>query len=120
MRKFLLLTILGLLALAVVPAQAEILTFNFTSDHCTGGCLPAGATNMGTITVTDVSSGVVSVHVTLSAGFGFVSTGAGDGASFFFRLTGNPQITYSGITTGWSIPNEVLPVCSQKQNAGSY
>jgi len=72
---------------------------------------------MGTITVTDVSAGVVSVHVALATGFGFVSTGAGAGASFFFRLIGNPQITYSGITTGWTIPN-VVPV--NKQNAGTY
>jgi hypothetical protein len=117
MRKFLLSTIFGLFALAVMPAMADTLTFNFTSDHCTGGCLPAGTTSMGTITVTDVSTGVVSVHVTLAAGFGFVDTGAGSGASFFFRLIGNPQITYSGITAGWSIPNAIS---GNQQAAGSY
>jgi hypothetical protein len=106
----------GLLALAAAPAKADTLIFAFTSDHCTGGC-STGASNMGTITVSDVSTGVVSVHVTLQSGFGFVDTGAGAGASFFFRLLSNPTITYSGITSGWSIPN-VIP--SNQQAAGSY
>lgn len=119
MRKRL-LTVMCLLGLAIVPVHADILQFTFTSDHCSGGCLPAGATNMGTITVTDVSSGVVGVHVELATGFGFVDTGAGAGASFFFRLlptVGGPTITYSGITAGWSIPNVIG---TDQQAAGSY
>jgi hypothetical protein len=100
--------------------MADTLTFNFTSDHCTGGCTPAGAANMGTITVTDVAGGV-NVDVQLLSGFGFVSTGAGTGnsgpASFFFNLTSSPTITYSNLTTGWSIPN-VIPV--NQQQPGQY
>src|SRR5262245_13571817 len=105
-----------LLGLASLPAQADTLTFAFTSDHCTGGCT-TGAPNMGFITVTDVSSGVVNVSAQLQSGFGFVSTGAGAGAAFFFRLLGNPLITYSNITTGWTIPNVIA---GNQQAAGSY
>jgi len=107
--------LIGLFALALVPAQADTFTYNFTSDHCTGGC--AITPIMGTVTVSDAGANTVSVSVALNSGFGFVDTGAGAGASFFFRLLGNPQITYSGITTGWSIPN-AIPV--NQQAAGSY
>jgi len=71
---------------------------------------------MGTIVVTDVVGGV-SVNVQLAAGFGFVSTGAGAGASFFFRLNPNPTITYSSITSGWSIPNVIG---ANQQAPGAY
>src|SRR5260370_37412389 len=114
--RYLLAGFLGVFALAVMPAHADTLTFNFTSDHCTGGC-STGAANMGTITVTDVSAGVVSVDVKLQSGFGFVSTGAGAGAAFFFRILTSPTITYSNITTGWSIPNVIG---ANQQAAGSY
>jgi hypothetical protein len=114
---FIVLTVL--LGLAIVPAQADILTFTFTSDHCSGNCLGTGGapTTGGTITVTDTGTNTVSVDVKLATGFGFVDTGAGAGASFFFRLLGNPTITYSGITTGWSIPNVIG---ANQQAAGSY
>jgi len=112
---------IALLGLTSLPARASVLTFTFLSDHCTGGCLPSGALNMGTITVTDVSDGVVDVNVTLAAGFGFVSTGAGTGndggASFFFRLNPNPTITYSNVTAGWSIPKAIS---GNQQAPGSY
>lgn len=100
--------------LASVPAMAD--TYVFTSDHCTGGC-STGAANMGTITVTQDGLNTVDISVQLESGFGFVDTGAGAGASFFFRLLGNPEITYSGITSGWTVPN-VIPV--NQQIAGSY
>src|SRR5215471_3454264 len=115
MRRFLPFTVLGLLAMAVVPAQADSFTYTFTSDHCTGGC-STGAPNMGTIVVTDAAGGV-DVTVNLQAGFGFVDTGAGAGASFFFRLNPNPTITYSNVTTGWSIPNVIG---GNQQAPGSY
>jgi hypothetical protein len=114
--NFLLTAMIGLLTLAATPAKADVLTFVFKSDHCTGNC-STGAANMGTITVTDAGANTVTVGVTLQSGFGFVDTGAGNGASFFFRLLGNPTITYSGITTGWSIPDVIG---ANQQAAGSY
>jgi len=93
------LAVLG--ALAAIPAQASTL-YTFTNDHCTGGCLPFS----NLITVTQVSSGVVQVDVT-GSGFGFVSTGTGTfngiNGSFFFNLLGNPTISVTNLTAGWSL-----------------
>ena len=111
------LATLVLFALTVVPeTRADVLTFNFTSDHCTGGCVD-GSAIMGTITVTDAGTDTVTVHVELAAGFSFIDSGAGSGASFFFRLLGDPTITYSGITSGWTIPDEIP---SNMQAPGTY
>ncbi len=122
MRTLVLVLIVGLLALAAVPAKADVFTYAFTSDHCTGGCTIPGAANMGTITVSDISTGVVGVNVVLADGFGFVMSGAGGdppppNPTFFFRLLGDPTIAYSGLTAGWSIPN-VIP--TDQQAAGTY
>lgn len=131
--KLLIAGMFGYFALALVPARADIsLVFAITSDHCsnpltglTAGCT-TGAANMGTITVSQTNAEAlideVSVHAALLPGFGFVSTGAGNCSgctapgSFFFRLLGNPTITYSGIPTGWSVPGGSAP----SQSAGSY
>jgi hypothetical protein len=123
-RKFLFAVLIGLLALAVVPARADTLTFQFTSDHCTGGCTTT-APNMGIITVSQTDAqaltGSVSVDVQLLPGFGFVSTGAGTldhvNGSFFFRLLGDPTITITDLTPGWSIPNAIG---TNQQAAGVY
>jgi hypothetical protein len=121
MRVLLTCSVIGLLALAIVPARADIVTYEFTSDHCTGGC-STGLANMGTITLTDLGSGSVSVLVQLQAGFGFVASGAGGGShddggpSFFFRLLGDPTITYSGVSTGWYVPGGIAP----NQAPGTY
>jgi hypothetical protein len=111
------LTVIALLGLTYLPANADTIIFTFTSDHCTGDC-STGAPNMGTITVTDVVGGV-SVDVQLQPGFGFIDTGAGAGAAFFFRLDPNPTITYdlATLTAGWSIPNVIGP---NQQAPGAY
>src|SRR5215831_8302014 len=108
------LALVILFGLARVPAIADTITFNFTSDHCSGsgGCSNNGALNpMGTITVTDVATNQVSVAVNLAAGFLFVSTGAGTGASgnasFFFNTTSGSTITITGLSSGWAIPNVI-------------
>ena len=59
------------------PSHADTFTFALTSDHCDnpGGCIEIDGASAGTITITDVSTGVVSVNVTLNSGFEFVHTG---------------------------------------------
>ena len=120
MRTVLTTAIFGFLALSAIPANAAVFVYDFTSDHCTGGC-STGAPNMGTITVTDIAANEVSVVVTLEAGFGFISTGAGTGgsgnASFFFNTTSGSPITISGLSAGWTVPNLNG---SGQQPAGSY
>jgi hypothetical protein len=98
--------LLFLLTLDVSRASAETITFQLTSDHCNGagGCL-GGASSAGTVTIKDVSAGVVSVDVTLNAGFKFVSTGME--TDFGFNLAGGPTITESALTTGWTPENIV-------------
>jgi hypothetical protein len=91
-------------------SYANTVQFDLTSDHCTGGCLGT-ATSAGTVTITDVSTGVVSVNVTLASGFRFVSTGFD--TDFGFNLAGNPTITYTAVTTGFA------PTGGTPQSAGS-
>jgi len=103
------LAALGLTLAVPGAARANSFTFDLTSDHCSGGCL-TGQTSGGTVTVTDVSAGVVSVDVTLANGNRFVSTGFD--TDFGFNLAGNPTITFSDVTSGFT-PN------ANPQSAGS-
>ena len=79
-------------------ANASTITYDFTVDSCTGTC---GTNPFGTIKLTDAAGGGVDVLVTLLNGDKFVKTGAGD--AFTFDLVGNPTITVTNITTGFSL-----------------
>jgi len=102
---------LAALNLAPASAGATSLTFDFTVDHCTGTCgLPIGS-SYGTVTLDDHGgSGSVSVDVALISGASFVATGFPNGddptnAAFAFDLVGNPAVTVSPISAGWSLRN---------------
>jgi PEP-CTERM motif len=84
-------------ASAVVTSQ----TFDLTSDHCTDGCL-TNQTTGGTVTVVDSGGGSLTFTVSLLNGNKFVSTGFE--TDFGFNLAGNPSITFSGVTSGFT-PN---------------
>src|SRR5437867_13334326 len=60
------------LLLASTPAHA--ITFDLTSDHCTGGC---GIPPFGTVMVAQ-NGASVDVTVDLAAGYSFVKTGSAD------------------------------------------
>src|SRR5262249_28579262 len=60
------------------------ITFQFTSDHCTGGC---GTPPFGTVTLTQ-SGANVDVVVTLAAGYTYAQTGSADFQLFKFNGTG--------------------------------
>src|SRR5262245_12021048 len=85
-----LLVVFGILVaglmLAAPPAQA--ITFNLTSDHCTGTC---GTAPFGTVDVTQVGANV-HVVVDLANGppnaVGWAQTGAADFQLFKFNATG--------------------------------
>src|ERR1700741_3469713 len=96
---------LGLTAAAILfvaaTAQADTITFNLTSDHCTGGCL-TGQTSAGTVTVNNNrGANTLSFAVSLLNGNQFVNTGLD--ASFGFNLAGNPTVTYSGLPANWLV-----------------
>jgi len=65
-----------------VPANAIV--FDFTSDHCTGGC---GTPPFGTVTLTQNGTAVDTI-VHLFDGNLFVQTGAADFQAFKFNATG--------------------------------
>src|SRR5438046_1087956 len=73
----------GLLGLPAV-SQADV--FNFTSDHCTGSCGPAG-TIFGTVTLIQNRT-TVDVTVPLNPPYEFAKTGAADFQAFKFNATG--------------------------------
>ena len=99
------LGIAAMLFLGAGVSQAAIITletFQLTSDHCTGNCLPSGTTSAGTITVTDNGTGTLAFNITLNAGFQFREHRGLKRTGFGFNLFGNPTITYSGVTSGFA------------------
>ena len=82
--RFLILAtlVIGLLAVAVPSAQA--VSFDLTSDHCTGGC---GTPPFGTVTLLQNGANVdVTVH--LNSPNQFVQTGSANFQVFKFNATG--------------------------------
>jgi hypothetical protein len=84
------------LAFVAMPALAD--QYSLTLDHCSGGC---GTAPFGTIDVTQDGVDTVKLTVDLASGDKFVSTGFP--GSFAFDLIGNPTITVSNLTAGWSL-----------------
>jgi hypothetical protein len=99
-----------------ISVENPSLTFLLTSDHCTGTC--GGGANpqasFGTIVVTDLPGDVLGFNVTLINGNKFVQTGLD--LTFGFNLAGNPTLTYSGLSTGFTIPGGTSPT----QISGAY
>jgi PEP-CTERM motif-containing protein len=94
------LILLALFGLGLeLPALAD--EYSLTTDHCTGGC---GAAPFGTVDVTQAGTDTVQVDVTLTPGNQFVRTGFP--GSFAFDLVGNPAISVSDLTAGWSLLSE--------------
>ena len=75
-------------ATAAFPSASHAITFDFTSDHCTGGC---GTAPFGTVDVTQVGANVHFV-VDLANGppntISWAQTGAADFQLFKFNATG--------------------------------
>jgi PEP-CTERM motif len=95
------LVVLGILAVGLMGAAhpAQAITYNLTSDHCTGGCGPAG-TIFGVVTLTQTGT-TVDVTVDLSPGFGYAKTGAVDNQAFKFNATG---VALGEITVDLHVP----------------
>jgi len=90
----------ALIGLSTVPASAGAITYNFTLDQCSsGGC---GLTNYGSVTVTDILGGGVTVHTALLNGSGLIDSGALSNHSLIFNLTGAPAVTITGLPTFWT------------------
>jgi MYXO-CTERM domain-containing protein len=88
---------LGVLAFGLNPASA--VTYDLTSDHCTGGCL-GSLTSGGTITITQAGTNTLNVSVVLASGLTFARSTGLD--AFAFNLNPNQTVTYSNLTTGFT------------------
>jgi hypothetical protein len=86
--------LLFLLTVGAPSASADIV-YQLTSDHCTEGCGGDGHL-FGTITLHDVSTGVVLVSLSLNDGSQLVDTGFQ--AAIGFNLIGNPTINLDSIS----------------------
>jgi hypothetical protein len=98
-KKFGLAAVATAILLLPSHANATTLVYSLTVDGCTGGC---GAGPYGTIVLDDSEgSNIVDLTVTLTSGYGFVATGAGDALEF--NILGNPAITINDITAGFAV-----------------
>ena len=96
MRMLNLLFATGVLV-AAVPMAASATVYSLNQGLCTGGC---GTSPFGTVTVQSAGMDTISIDVTLLNGNKFVNTGAG--TALLFDLIGNPTITISSLTSGFS------------------
>src|SRR5262245_11623583 len=91
----------ALLAASVVAfpsvSHADI-TFDLTSDHCTGGC---GTPPFGTVSVTQDGANV-DIVVALASGIGWATTGAADFQLFKF----NDSSGFTGSTVNQTFANQ--------------
>jgi len=100
-----LLTLAGASALVVgglaAATPAHALVFDFTSDHCSGGC---GTPPFGSVTLTQNGT-TVDVDVDLFGTNKFVKTGAADFQAFKFNATG---VALTDITVDQNNPGQTL------------
>jgi hypothetical protein len=81
--------VLALMLGGATFAHATTVSFNLASDHCSGGCGPAG-TIFGTVTLNDAvgPAGSVTVTVHLNNPYAFAKTGSVDFQAFLFSGVG--------------------------------
>src|SRR5262245_35319147 len=87
----------GAVLCVAAPNVSHAITFQFTSDHCTGTC---GTPPFGTVDVTQAGANVNFV-VTLAAGYQYAQTGAADFQIFKFNGTG---VALGDIVVGAHVP----------------
>jgi hypothetical protein len=88
---------LFVVGLLVASPSAQAISFDLTSDHCTGGC---GTPPFGTVTLTQNGT-TVDITVALAAGYQFVKTGSADFQSFKFNGVG---VALGDITVDAHVP----------------
>src|SRR5262245_65941 len=104
MRKVLLATTAFALAVGTSTANAAVIEYLLTSDHCSGSSTCGGGTtpqsSFGSVTTTDTGLNTVTVTIDLFNGNKFIN--AGFPLEFAYNLIGDPTVTYSSVTAGWS------------------
>jgi PEP-CTERM motif-containing protein len=111
MRIFRLSLVLSAAALLLGAGSARAISFEFTSDHCTGGC---GTPPFGSVTLDQNGANVdVTVHL-FSPNF-FVRTGAGDFQAFKFNAAG---VVLGDIAVEQTVLGETLAAQTGAFNGG--
>lgn len=100
MKKGLILGLMALMTMMAAPG-VQALTFDLTSDHCTGGC---GPPPFGDVTLTQNGT-TVDVDVDLFGVNQFVKTGSVDFQAFKFNATG---VVLGDITVNQNNPGQTL------------
>jgi hypothetical protein len=97
----------GAALLSLQPAVASTVTY---TDSLQSGNMCTGCGPFGTVAVSTVSGHTdeVSVTLTLTSGEVFANTGAG--SALLFEISGNPTLTVSGLTTGFSFSQSSSPM----------
>jgi len=76
---------------------ANATVYDLNVDHCSGGC---GFSDYGTITVTGEGTDTLNVSVSLDTPSIFFNQAGGAFDALAFNLSGNPDVTISGLTAG--------------------
>src|SRR5215510_5437375 len=87
----------ALVSVVATATPASAITFQLTSDHCTGTC---GTPPFGTVDVTQ-SGANVNITAVLAAGYSYAQTGAADGQIFKFNGIG---VALTDIVVGAHVP----------------
>src|SRR5262245_40660264 len=93
--------VLSAAVLLLGAGSARAVSFEFTSDHCTGGC---GTAPFGSVTL-DQNGANVDITVHLFSPNSFVKTGAADFQAFKFNASG---VVLGDITVDQTVPLETL------------
>ena len=109
----------GLASLALAfaqPSSAATAVYNLTVDGSSGS-LPGGP--YGTITVTENAGGLDIVQI-LAAGFRIHDTTNGNHNAFAFSIVGDPNVTISNLTSGFSANNITAGTNVSAPSLGSF
>jgi hypothetical protein len=91
----------GSVSFALGTSSAQAISFSLNQDGCTGGC-GSGSTVFGTVNVVQgIDANHVDVTVTLNSPSQFIQSGAGDALEF--NIVGDPAITITNLTSGFSV-----------------
>lgn len=106
----------GVLGFAPLSYAASV-TYVQTSDHCTGDC---GINPAQTVTISDVSAGVIDIQVSLAPGWSFINTGAGQATFAFSSSLSNLTLSVQSDTTHFATWSTIGPVGSLKMDGLTF
>jgi hypothetical protein len=101
MRKFVLLATAAFAALAAAPVSAQVATYSLSVSDAAAGL---GSGPYGTVTVTQNGDGTLSFVETLFAGYR-IHGGNDNHDAAAFTILGDPSLTITGLTAGFTTEN---------------